>query len=287
MSPLININDIRVASPCPMPWDAMAGNQHVRHCGECKLNVYNLSAMTEIEIQRLLAMQRTEQRVCVRFYRRADGTMLAQDCPRGIKQLAKRVSKLGAAVFSALVSMNCAMARATTAGTTTAGSKTQPQACHRVQAQEQSANILLVVTDPDGAVVPGARIVLVDSAGKTKFKGKTDGAGALMKSDLPPGVYALKVSVQGFKEYSDVLHLPGSKSLKVNLKLSLASASTTIEVTTDTLGVVDVGMLATVSDSDRHAAPMAAPVRYQPMRQLLLFLPDERSAAGVNQDRQL
>jgi hypothetical protein len=89
-----------------MPWDAMAGNQQVRHCGECKLNVYNLSAMTEIEIQRLLVMQPAEQRVCVRFYRRADGTMLTQDCPRGIKRLAKRVSKLGAAVFSALVSMN-------------------------------------------------------------------------------------------------------------------------------------------------------------------------------------
>jgi hypothetical protein len=263
---LININDIRVASPCPMPWDAMAGNQQVRHCGECRLNVYNLSAMTEIEIQRLLVTQPAEQRVCVRFYRRADGTMLTQDCPRGIKRLAKRVSKLGAAVFSALVSMNCAMAKTITAGTATAGSKAQPQACQRVQAQEQSANILVVVADPDGAVVPGARIALMDSAGKTRFKGKTDGAGTLIKSDLPPGNYTLKVSVQGFKEYSDVLHLPDSKNLKLNLKLSLASASTTVEVTASTLGVVDVGMLASVSDSNGHAAPMPAPVRYQPMR---------------------
>jgi hypothetical protein len=263
---LININDIRVASPCPMPWDAMAGNQQVRHCGECRLNVYNLSAMTEIEIQRLLVMQPAEQRVCVRFYRRADGTMLTQDCPRGIKRLAKRVSKLGAAVFSALVSMNCAMAKTPAVGTATAGSKAQPQACQRVQAQEQSANILVVVADPDGAVVPGARIALMDSAGKTRFKGKTDGAGTLIKSDLPPGNYTLKVSVQGFKEYSDVLHLPDSKNLKLNLKLSLASASTTVEVTASTLGVVDVGMLASVSDSNGHAAPMPAPVRYQPMR---------------------
>jgi hypothetical protein len=249
-----------------MPWDAMAGNQQVRHCGECRLNVYNLSAMTEIEIQRLLVMQPAEQRVCVRFYRRADGTMLTQDCPRGIKRLAKRVSKLGAAVFSALVSMNCAMAKTPAVGTATAGSKTQPQACQRVQAQEQSANILVVVADPDGAVVPGARIALMDSAGKTRFKGKTDGAGTLIKSDLPPGNYTLKVSVQGFKEYSDVLHLPDSKNLKLNLKLSLASASTTVEVTASTLGVVDVGMLASVSDSNGHAAPMPAPVRYQPMR---------------------
>lgn len=262
--PLININDVRIASPCAMPWDAMAGNQQVRHCSECKLNVYNLSAMTEIEIQRLL-LDRAEQRVCVRFYRRADGTMLTQDCPRGIKRLAKRVSKLGAAVFSALVSLNCAMAKATTAGSTSAASKTQPQACQRVQAQEKSANILVVVIDPDGAVVAGARIALLDSAGKTRFKGKTDGAGALMKSDLPPGDYTLTVSVRGFKEYSDLLHVPESKNVKVDLKLSLASASTTVEVTAST-GVVDVGVLATVSNSNGHAAPMPAPVRYQPMR---------------------
>ena len=249
-----------------MPWDAMAGNQQVRHCSECKLNVYNLSAMTETEIQRLLMRQGAEQRVCVRFYRRADGTMLTQDCPRALNRLAKRVTKLGAAVFSALVSMNCAMAKTTTAGTATAGSKTQTQACQRVQAQEKSANILVVVTDPDGAVVPGARIALVDSAGKTRFKGKTDGAGALMKSDLPPGDYTLKVSVQGFKEYSDVLHLADSKNVKAHLKLSLASASTTVEVTANTLGVVDVGILESISNSNGHAAPMPAPVRYQPMR---------------------
>jgi hypothetical protein len=249
-----------------MPWDAMAGNQQVRYCGECKLKVYNLSAMTETEIQRLLMMQRAEQRVCVRLYRRADGTMLTQDCPRGLNRLAKRVSKLGAAVFSALVSMNCAMAKTTTTGTATAGSKTQTQACQRAQAQEKSANILVVVTDPDGAVVPGARIALVDSAGKTRFKGKTDGAGALMKSDLPPGDYTLKVSVQGFKEYSDVLHLADSKNVKAHLKLSLASASTTVEVTANTLGVVDVGILESISNSNGHAAPMPAPVRYQPMR---------------------
>jgi hypothetical protein len=88
-------------------------------------------------------------------------------------------------------------------------------------------------------------------------KGKTDGAGALIKVTCRR---AFTLSKSRYKVLKNIL------SLKVNLKLSLASASTTIEVTADTLGVVDVGMLATVSDSDRHAAPMSAPVRYQPMR---------------------
>jgi hypothetical protein len=262
--PLININDIRVASPCAIPWDAMDGNEHVRHCGECKLTVYNLSAMTEIEIHRLLT-ERAEQRVCVRFYRRADGTMLTQDCPRGLKRLAKRVSKLGVAVFSALVSMNYAMAMAkTTAGTAAARSKTQPQACPRVQAQEKSANILVVVTDPDGAVVPGARIALVDKSGKTRFSGKTNGAGSLMKNDLPAGDYTLKVAAHGFKEHSDALHLEHSKNMQVNLKLSLAATSTTVEVFASPVEVV-----GTFSTSVPVTAPPSSAGHSQPrpMRQ--------------------
>ena len=218
-SSLINIHDIRVASPCSMPWQAMTGSDQVRHCAECQLNVYNLSAMTEKEIQRLIA-ERAEQGLCVRFYRRADGTMLTKDCPQGLKRLTKRVSRLGAAILSALVSMNYAIAK----------TKAQPQACQRVQTSEASANLVVVITDPDGAVVPGARLVLIDKSGKMKFKGRTDGAGALMKNDLPSGDYTLNVAVPGFRDYSDTLHVEHNKNVHVNLKLALAATSTSVEV---------------------------------------------------------
>ena len=236
-----------------MPWQAMAGSDQVRHCNECKLNIYNLSAMTEVEIQRLLA-QRADQRVCVRFYRRADGTMLAQDCPRGLKRLAKRVSKLGAALLSALVAMSYASAK----------TKPQGQACQRVQGQQGSANIFIVVTDPDGAVVPGARIALLDKSGKTRFSGKTDGAGTLMKSDLPAGDYTLKIAVSGFKEHSDALQLEHSKNVQVNLKLSLAAASVSVEVFASPVEVV-----GTYSTSVTVTAPPSSIGRSQPglMRQ--------------------
>ena len=81
----INIQNIRVASPCPADWNTMAGDDRIRHCSECNLNVYNLSAMTEREVQRLIA--NSQGRVCGRFYRRADGTILTQDCPRGLRRV--------------------------------------------------------------------------------------------------------------------------------------------------------------------------------------------------------
>src|SRR5208337_1269284 len=82
----IPISDVDIASPCPAAWDKMTGDDRVRFCTQCRLHVYNLSAMERAEVEALV--QHTEGRLCVRFYRRADGTLLTQDCPTGRKALA-------------------------------------------------------------------------------------------------------------------------------------------------------------------------------------------------------
>ena len=76
------LDNIRVAKPCPVSWDSMSGDDRVRFCGACKLNVYNLSEMTRRDVTELL--QLVEGRLCVRFYRRKDGTVLTKDCPGGM-----------------------------------------------------------------------------------------------------------------------------------------------------------------------------------------------------------
>ena len=68
----------------------MTGDERVRHCAECKLNVYNLSEMSGQQATELIT--ETEGRLCVRFYRRADGTMLTRDCPVGVAALKRRLS---------------------------------------------------------------------------------------------------------------------------------------------------------------------------------------------------
>lgn len=96
----IPLNNIKIASPCPADWNAMVGDERKRYCGECKLNVYNLSGMTRREAENLLI--NSEGRLCVRFYQRADGTVLTRDCPVGWQALKKRVSKTATAVFSVI-----------------------------------------------------------------------------------------------------------------------------------------------------------------------------------------
>ena len=92
------LDQVRVASPCNASWDEMLGDERVRFCMSCEKNVYNLSAMARDEAERLL-QERVGKDLCVRFYQRADGTIMTEDCPVGVKK--KRRKKLALAVAGA------------------------------------------------------------------------------------------------------------------------------------------------------------------------------------------
>jgi len=95
------LNNVRVAAPCPADWDQMLGNNRSRFCGHCNLNVYNLSAMSRSEAEDFIA--RSEGRVCIRYYRRKDGTIITENCPVGLRRLKKRMSQIAAALMSAIL----------------------------------------------------------------------------------------------------------------------------------------------------------------------------------------
>jgi hypothetical protein len=80
----------------------MNGNDRMRYCGQCRLNVYNLSGMTRQEAEHLIA--NSEGRLCVRYYKRADGSIITQNCPVGLAALKRRVSRAATAFISAVIS---------------------------------------------------------------------------------------------------------------------------------------------------------------------------------------
>src|SRR6185369_16746350 len=63
------IDRVTVATPCTVDWNSMTGDDKIRFCGQCKLNVHNLSAMSEAEALKL--MDASEGKLCVRFFKRA------------------------------------------------------------------------------------------------------------------------------------------------------------------------------------------------------------------------
>ncbi len=97
------LNHVRVAAPCPADWDQMMGSERVRFCGQCSLNVYNLSGMTRSDAESLIAG--TEGRLCVRFYRRADGSIITKDCPVGLRAIRRRVSYVAKAIGSMVLGL--------------------------------------------------------------------------------------------------------------------------------------------------------------------------------------
>ena len=97
----LNLLDrVGVASPCDVSWEEMRGDDRKRFCGRCRLNVYNLSAMTADEAAGLI--QGAEGRLCVRLYRRQDGTMITRDCPVGLRGARLRAAAAAGRVAAAL-----------------------------------------------------------------------------------------------------------------------------------------------------------------------------------------
>jgi hypothetical protein len=84
----------------------MHGDERVRFCDECKLNVYNLSALTRPQAEALVAKH--EGRLCVRYFQRSDGTIITQDCGGGLRRAMQRTRRLvtaaAGAIFCALLS---------------------------------------------------------------------------------------------------------------------------------------------------------------------------------------
>ena len=119
------LDRVSIAEPCGASWDEMVAvptdadgasspGTRVRFCGLCAKNVFNLSEMTREEATRFVAQ--VEGTACVRFYQRADGTMLTADCPVGERRRVRR--KFIALAVTAVSAMSAGVyAFATTDGT--------------------------------------------------------------------------------------------------------------------------------------------------------------------------
>jgi hypothetical protein len=98
---------VKVAAPCPADWSRMVGDERMRYCDQCSLHVYNLSGMSRREAEGLVTS--AEGRLCVRFYRRADGTILTQNCPVGLSALKRRAARAATATMTAVLGFFAAL----------------------------------------------------------------------------------------------------------------------------------------------------------------------------------
>ncbi|MBK9205246.1 MAG: hypothetical protein IPL73_23035 [Candidatus Obscuribacter sp.] len=111
-SALDSLDNVMIAAPCNIGWDNMVGDDRVRLCAGCDKNVYNTSRMTKAEIKELLAVE--GKAPCLRIYRRADGTMLTEDCPVGLRRVRdawQRVAKVAASIWACALTVTSSWAQ--------------------------------------------------------------------------------------------------------------------------------------------------------------------------------
>lgn len=101
MSPELGV--VHSASPCRARWARMTGDERVRVCGGCKLNVYELAELSTDEARALV--EKHEGKTVVRYWARSDGSVLTRDCPAGVRaRTVRRAAAIVGLIVLAIVS---------------------------------------------------------------------------------------------------------------------------------------------------------------------------------------
>jgi len=196
-----NLDHLRIATPCPVSWEQMTGDARVRFCDHCHLNVYNISELSRIEAETLIAS--TEGRLCARLFRRADGTVLTKDCPVGLRALRMRISKRAAAVFAVLAGISTAVfGQQPAAKDGKTACVPQTRITRTTVPPGHPSNVISgTVLDPDGAVVPGAHVTITSVETKESRAITTNDLGRFEFASLAPGNYSITIEELGFKTF--------------------------------------------------------------------------------------
>jgi hypothetical protein len=102
----------------------------------------------------------------------------------------------------------------------------------RLDAQAVSGTIVGTVTDPGGAAVTNAQVVIVLTGQQTTYNAVTNESGNFTEPNLPLGTYTVTVEAPGFKkETRENIAVITNTTSRVDLTLAAGSASETVTVT--------------------------------------------------------
>ncbi len=138
---------------------------------------------------------------------------------------------------------------------------------------QTTASLSGTVTDPTGAVIPGAKITLTEESTQAQRKTVSNSAGQFNIPTLLPGTYDILVSAKGFQSYAQhglVLNAGAAAQLPA-IKLTIGSAATTVTVhtTTQIIPTINGEHAAVLTATDIHKLALGS----RDLSQLLKILP--------------
>jgi hypothetical protein len=196
-----SLDRIQLSSPCSEDWDAMIGNDQIRFCSHCDLDVYNLSALTRKDAERLVAESKGQ--LCVRYVRNINGQIVTENSDRALGASPYFQAMMAGTLSAALASGSAILAQTL---------QSEPTAKTRIEVIPHSltttpdtasatATIRGTVTDQTGAVVPEATITLLAKRGGQMIRASSNLEGHFHFASLLPGAYALKIETKGFADF--------------------------------------------------------------------------------------
>jgi len=126
-------------------------------------------------------------------------------------------------------------------------------------AQTDRTYLTGTVTDPQGNRVPDAKVLAVEDSTGLKRETQTTSQGTYQLADLPPGVFTLQFSKEGFSvlQANHVRQMVGQTgTLNVTLQLGAKKEETTISESTVQLDKVDVTVGAEIEEKQVDELPI-------------------------------
>ena len=245
MAPENFLKNLTIPSPCTADWESMIGNDQVRFCEHCSLEVHNLSLMTFNRAQRLVA--RSNGRLCVRYHHDSAGRPLTLPVRQKLHHIGRRVSRIAAGAFTATLSVTSAVAQ------NSAGSQSvnwnPPNAAQPIASSALGSSIVGTITDQNGAVIPGATISLWNEELNVALYVSTGFNGQFRIDSLQTGVYKLRVEAPGFTaDQTNGVYVQANGEARVDRTLSVATIEETVEV--ESRETVMMGSISMVAPED-------------------------------------
>ena len=92
-----------------------------------------------------------------------------------------------------------------------------------------------VLTDPTGALIPGAKVTLTDQEKGYVFKGTSDAEGRYLYRSIPPGVYSVTAEKSGFeKSVRTGMRVDVNQNATVNFSLKVSGLVQSVDVNAQT-----------------------------------------------------
>ncbi len=138
-------------------------------------------------------------------------------------------------------------------------------------AQNATSSLRGLVTDPSGAAVAGASVMVENAAVGFKATDASNARGEYSFQQLTPGEYKLTISAPGFGTYTATATLLVAQPATVNVKLTVTSEAVSVDVSTatETINTTD----ASIGNAVDNATIMALPSEARNPQTLLALQP--------------